>query len=40
MWLMLNILCSEFIMMKAVKEPEIKYVASVLSLAAYSEADL
>jgi hypothetical protein len=40
MRLMLNILYSEFIIMKAVEELEIKYITSVLSLAAYSKADL
>jgi hypothetical protein len=40
MRLMLNILCSKFVIMKDVEEPEMKYVASVLRLAAYSEADL
>jgi hypothetical protein len=40
MRLMLNILCFEFIIMKAVEESEIKYIAFVLSLAAYSKANL
>jgi hypothetical protein len=40
MRLMLNILCSKFIIIKAIEEPEIKYIASILSLAAYSKANL
>ena len=40
MRLMLNILCFEFIIIKAVEELKIKYIAFVLSLAAYSETDL
>jgi hypothetical protein len=40
MRLMLNILCSEFIIIKAMEELEIKYITSILSLAAYSKANL
>jgi hypothetical protein len=40
MRLIFNILCFEFIIRKAVEELEIKYVAFVLSLAAYFKANL
>lgn len=40
MRLILNILYSEFIIIKAVKEPEIKYITFILSLTAYFKADL
>jgi hypothetical protein len=40
MRLILNILCFEFIIIKSVEEPKIKYITFILSLAAYSKADL
>jgi len=40
MRLILNILYSKFIIIKAIKELKIKYVTSVLSLAAYFKANL
>ena len=40
MRLMLNILCFEFIIIKAVEELKIKYIAFILSLVAYLKANL